>query len=169
MGNVEAELTLWTARVALAACAGRWAIALWPADTSQRHERLARSLWTVGCALLWVHAACAFQFYHHWSHAEALASTARRTYETTGMTWGGGVYFNYALLLIWMVDVLGWWRDQAGYEDRSRPLALAVEALIAFMAFNAAVVFASGAMRWVAVGVFLILAAGAIRRWRCHR
>ena len=47
-----------------------------------------RGLWTTGCLVFWLHVACAFQFVHHWSHAEAFEATARQTLETTGVASG---------------------------------------------------------------------------------
>lgn len=160
MTDTGIELTRWTIWAVLAACAGRWAIALWSADGGRRLEWLARGLWTLGCLLLWAHVACAFQFQHHWSHAEAVASTARRTLETIGIDWGGGIFFNYGLMLIWTVDVAWWWLQPAAYQARPRGLALALHAFLAFMIVNAAVVFESGPIRWITLAAFVVLGAG---------
>ena len=163
MSNAGIELTDWTIRLALLACAGRWALGLW-FPKGRRHERPARGLWTLGCLLLWLHVACAFAFYHHWSHAEALESTALRTRETIGLDWGGGIFFNYALLVVWTADVLWWWIRPTSYRMRPRSLALAVHAFLAFMIFNAAVVFESGATRWVTLAGLVVLAIGRLAR-----
>src|SRR5262249_53268697 len=48
---------------------------------------LARWLNSFGCLAFIAHVVCAFQFYHHWSHAAAYADTARRTGELTGWNW----------------------------------------------------------------------------------
>lgn len=158
------ELTNWTIRLALVACAGCWALGLWFPKDGRRHKRLARGLWTLGCLLLWLHVACAFGFYHHWSHAEALASTAHRTRETIGLDWGGGIFFNYMLMLVWTADVLWWWTRPTSYAMRPRALALAVHGFLAFMILNAAVVFETGATRWVTLAVLAALVIGALAR-----
>jgi hypothetical protein len=166
MSDADIELTRWTIRLALAAVAGRWSIALWLPDQGRRHERLARGLWTLGCVLLWVHVACAFEFHHHWSHAEAVASTAGRTRDTIGIEWGGGIFFNYAMMLVWTADCAWWWLRPLSYRARSPRLALALHGFLAFMIVNAAVVFESGAIRWFAIGGAILLAAGWL--WRRH-
>ena len=54
--------------------------------------------------LLWIHVAIAFRYYHHGSHREAYEQTARETAETVGINWGGGIYFNYLMLVLWAGD-----------------------------------------------------------------
>jgi len=77
-------LTNWTIRLALicyaAVLAGEIA-----APQVARRSWLARLVWTIGCVLFLGHVACAFQFYHHWSHAEAYVNTAERTGEMIGL------------------------------------------------------------------------------------
>jgi hypothetical protein len=164
---MEEELTRWTIRFALLAYAGRIAAGLLSRTPSASRERQARWLWTIGCVLLWIHVGCAFQFYHHWSHAAALAQTARETAETTGIDWGDGIYFNYLLMLLWGADVLWWWTSPASYCSRPRSIAVAFHAFVAFMAFNATIVFEAGAVRYTGiagVGVLIVLAIMAHHR-----
>src|SRR6185295_17486741 len=61
----------------------------------------ARLFWTVGFAAFLVHVACAFHFYHDWSHAKAYDDTARQTAAVTGWNWGGGLYINYLFAMVW--------------------------------------------------------------------
>jgi hypothetical protein len=77
----------------------------------EKRDRAARIAWTVACLSLLAHFACAFHFYHHWSHDTAYRVTARQTAELFGLDWGGGLYLNYALLVGWVADVVWWWRD----------------------------------------------------------
>src|SRR5438876_3113025 len=72
----------------------------------QQSRVLSRWLSSVGCAAFGVHVACAFQFYHNWSHAAAYAETARQTAEFTGWKWGGGIYINYLFALVWLGEVV---------------------------------------------------------------
>jgi hypothetical protein len=121
--------------------------------------RLARGLWTAGCLLFVVHVAAAFHYFHHWSHVEAYHETARQTAEMVGLHWGGGLYFNYLYTLTWAADVAWWWRRGAkDYGQRRRWLSATVDAFMAFMAFNGAVVFGHGATRWVGAAMALLLA-----------
>ncbi|MGH7170719.1 MAG: hypothetical protein ACRELG_10610 [Gemmataceae bacterium] len=159
-------LTRWSVRLALAL----YALALvrrWSSRGRRSSLAAARWLWTVGCLVFLFHVSCAFQFYHHWSHADAYAVTARRTAEVVGWHWGGGLYANYAFMLVWLADVIYWWRGLDLYESRRRVVVWSVRGLLAFVIFNAAIVFADGAMRWVSVGVCLFLLA--FRGWLALR
>ena len=68
-----------------------------------------RAFWTVGSALATAHSAAAFAVFHDWSHDRALIATALQTAAVTGLDWGGGLFFNYAFLLVWGADVMWWW------------------------------------------------------------
>jgi hypothetical protein len=164
MGN---DLTRWTAWLAMAALATSAAVALRARPGQSAAGRgPARWLWTAACGMLWIHVACAFQFQHHWSHAEAYAHTARQTAACTGLDWGGGLYFNYLLMLVWAFDAAWWWVRPRSYHDRPALFGRLVGGFAAFMVFNATVVFGSGPLRWLALGVILGLAVWAIQRRR---
>lgn len=160
MANGEL-LTRWTVRLALILYA--LALALrWSA-----RGRLARMAWTAGCLAFVLHVLCAFHFSHHWSHADAHAVTAQRTADVIGWHWGGGLYANYVFTLIWLADGVSWWCGRRSYESRSRVIEWSVHIFLAFMVFNAAVVFAEGPTRWVSLGVCLLLLA--FRGWLALR
>jgi hypothetical protein len=110
--------------------------------------------------LMAVHIAVVLHVVHEWSHNAAYAHTAQRTLEVTGWKWGGGLYFNYALVTIWGLDVL--WRSVS---PRTIPIAwtASVQAFLIFMMFNATVVF--GPRFWIAIAVpYAILLAAVIRK-----
>src|SRR5689334_14734844 len=44
-----------------------------------------RNCWTAGCWAYLLHVVCAFEFYHHWSHADAYEFTAEQTAEVVGV------------------------------------------------------------------------------------
>lgn len=148
-------LTVWTARVAFLLYAA--GLAAWLTGRS----RLARMAWTCGLSIYLGHVASAFHVHHHWSHAAAYAETARQTAVLFGVRWGGGLYWNYVFTAVWMFDVLWMWRDP----DRPRPrwVVVGIHAFLAFLFFNATVVFGSGAVRWTGVVVFAALAILAMR------
>ena len=123
-------------------------------------ERLSRIAWTIGCAFFLAHVAAAFQFYHGWSHASAYRETARRTAEVFGINWGGGVYFNYVFTGIWIADVAWWWKD---YRRRPGWIPIAVQAFMAFMLFNATVIFATGWTRLMGAAAAVLLLAAWMR------
>ena len=126
--------------------------------------RAFRLLWLAGAGLLLVHLLAAFHFKHEWSHAAAYADTARQTREATGLDWGGGVYLNYLLVLVWLADALG--RLRTNPVAPSHALRRALTGFYAFMWFNAAVVFVRGPMRWVGVAAFGLIAVLAWRKFR---
>jgi hypothetical protein len=151
-------LTRWTVRVAMAlyvtSLATRW-----------RFPQMSRLAWTGGCLAYLTHVACAFEFYHHWSHAEAYAFTARQTAAVVGWDWGGGLYVNYAFTLVWLADAAWWWISVKSYETRPRWIAWTVNGFMGFIAFNATVVFAEGFSRWfgiVACVLFGVIGLGSI-------
>jgi hypothetical protein len=159
-------LVRWTVRLALACYAGAVALRLLPRFSPSR-QAVARWLWTAGCLLYLAHVASAFHFVHGWSHQAAYRETARRTAELFGLSWGGGLYFNYLFTAVWVGDVLYWWRGLARYAARPRWYDALVQAFLAFMAFNGAVVFATGLVRWV--GLVVACTLGVLGCLRCFR
>jgi len=154
-------LTRWTVRLALILYATTVALRL----AAPQHRRAARATWTVGCALFLTHVAAAFHFAHGWSHAHAYTETARQTRDLFGLDWGGGLYFNYFLTLAWAADATYWWAAGLdAYERRPRWVEVTLHTFFAFMAINGAIVFASGATRWVAVAITVGLALIVLTR-----
>jgi hypothetical protein len=141
-------VTLWSVRAA--GLCYVVAIAAW----IRQRPHLARIAWTISLGCYLCHVAAAFGFYHGWSHQAAYRETARQTAALFGMWWGGGLYFNYLFTLVWALDVVWLWR----YRKRPRWIALAVHTFMAFLFFNATVVFASGWIRWSGVLATLALA-----------
>ena len=136
-------LTLWTIRAAAALYVA--SVIAW----ISRRDRSARVTWTLACLLYQAHVGCAFNFYHHWSHSAAYEDTSRRTAQLLGMSWGGGLYFNYIFTVVWILDVIWWWRGVALYRSRPQWMHASVHTFFAFMFFNATVVFATGPVRWL--------------------
>lgn len=151
-GEIITALTVWVAVAAYAA--GSVGLAL--GRGRRAWDRAARLLWTVACLALLAHVACAFHFYHGWSQRAAYLDTARQTFETTGLEWGGGVYLNYLLLAFWTADVAVWWaRGTDSYRRRPLWLGVAWHLFLLFIIFNATVVFTEGPAR--AAGLVLCL------------
>ena len=126
-------------------------------DASHR-GRLARACWTMGCLAYLIHVACAFQYAHHWSHAEAFEHVR----QVGGV--GEGIFVSYLFTLLWTADVIWWWAAPAGYAGRSPWFGRALHGFMAFVIFNATVVFETGPVRWFGVALFVWLAVLLTRR-----
>lgn len=151
-GELLTRITIWAAVAGYAA--GTTALALSGGRASWL--RAARLCWTFACLALLAHVACAFHFYHAWGHEAAYLDTARQTKDVFGLDWGGGLYINYALMAAWVLDVAWWWlRGADSYRRRFWPLTAAWHGFLLFILFNATVVFKSGVVRWVGLGVCL--------------
>ena len=123
-----------------------------------RRERKTRLAWTIGCAALVVHFICAFNFYHAWSHEAAYVDTARQTAEVFAVNWGGGLFINYAVAILWTADVAWWWLAGVGsYRQRPWSLILIWHCFLIFIIFNATVVFEDGLARWIGLLVCLTM------------
>jgi hypothetical protein len=157
--GVGLGITYWTARVAMMLYAAALGVRLWRRERTDAE----RWWWTAGCAVFLVHVAAAFGFVHGWSHAGALAATARQTEAMTGVGSGAGLYLNYFFTLVWTADAAWWWVDRAAYERRARPIEWSVHGFMAFMVLNATVVFGTPATRLVGAGV-VVSAVLLIRR-----
>src|SRR5437879_7659370 len=153
-------LTRWTVRVAVTLYVVALALRVGASATQLWWARLA---WTLGCIAYLLHVACAFQFYHHWSHAAAYEATARRTAEDIGLEWGGGLYANYAFTLVWVIDVCWWWAAPRHYRSRPRWVEWSIQGFLAFILLNATVVFGAGAVRWLGAAACLFLAGLFVR------
>jgi hypothetical protein len=157
------ELIVWTVRVGMicfAAVLAGWASGVCRLQT----VRGMRRLWSIGWGLMLGHFLAAFHFHHGWSHAHAVAETARKTFELIGWEFGGGVYFNYLFLLGWGMDVALWWlgKEQASWYRWVRPILVAY---LVFIALNGVVVFKDGWLRWAGVATTVAIVSLWIRRW----
>jgi hypothetical protein len=162
-------LTLATIWLSLVAYSTSLLVAtIWPLALRTRANP-ARLLWTAGCLAALVHVGLAFHMYHGWSHTAAYVDTARQTRETVGLNWGGGIFFNYAFVLLWIVDSLWWWMSPQQYQARPPWITALFHGFFLFMIFNATVVFGSGPARWwglvICLWALLSLAWQTVR-WR---
>jgi hypothetical protein len=166
---LEEVLTRWTIRVSLLLYAAALAaILLGRARPVLLRE--ARLTWTAGCILLWLHVAAAFHFYHHWSHQAAYQATAQDTAATIGWAFGGGVYFNYVFAVVWTIDVIWWWSTSPqAYCSRACWAGALVHGFLAFMVFNATVIFVAGAPRFIAAAILTGLAILALISYTAQR
>jgi hypothetical protein len=158
------DLTRHTVRVALAyyAAAAWQMLGLRPADwrAETPRGRAARWCWTLAWAAFVVHVGVAFHFYHHWSHAEAVAHVRGRS----GV--GEGVFASYLFTLAWAADVAWWWLRPNAYARRPGWADRALHGFMIFMTFAATVVYEEGVIRWAGLALCgaLVLRFGTLRR-----
>lgn len=158
------EALEWWVRASVWASVLAWAWVM-AVRVRGRVRSSARWIWTLGWVAYLVHALAAFGGFYGWSHARAVAETARQTAEATGLDSGAGIWFNYAFGAVWLADVARWWAvGTARYLQRGGWRRVA-DGFMAFMIFNGTVVFGRGVARWVGVGLFVGLAAW----WLAHR
>jgi hypothetical protein len=119
---------------------------------------LSRRLNTFALGIFLTHVACAFHFYHGWSHSAAYAETARETAKSVGWNWGGGLYFNYLFTLVWAGQAAWSWRNRDERFECPNGVTWAWRGFFLFMMVNGAVVFAHGALRWLGLVLCLMLA-----------
>lgn len=165
--TIRLLLTVWSIRLALLL----WALAviarLHCVGRSLRERdgcwRVVRVMWVTGCLLAVLHVIAVFGYVMHWSHQAAIADTAQRTRQVIGIAFGGGVYFNYLFLFVWTCDATWWcvWPDR--YLRRSWLWDLLAIGYLGFIAFNAAVVFESGIIRWLGLLAACVMAAAGCR------
>ena len=129
-----------------------------------QRRQLARILNSAGCVLFIAHVTSAFHFYHHWSHTAAYAETARQTSEYFGVNWGGGIYFNYVFLGLWLVQVIASWTRPVSPQQGVGWLSWVLRGFVLMMILNGAVIFAHGPMRWLGLLLCVLLVASWRRR-----
>ncbi|MCY2966534.1 MAG: hypothetical protein NT069_23365 [Planctomycetota bacterium] len=127
---------------------------LWGASPQLGRRRAIRMCWIAGCVLLWAHVMAVWCVIHHGSWSKAWDHTAQETAAATGVTTGIGIVFNFLTLGIWTADCLGklnrWRRGVDGY--------------LAFMWFQAAVVFPHSGVRLAGWGATVwLLGLAAVR------
>ncbi len=130
------------------------ALAKWPGRRKSGVWPSAHSLWSLGFVAFLAHLLCAFHFEHEWSHAKALAATAQQTAEVTGTVTGMGLYFNYTFTLVWLGDCVWWRLAKLSHEKRPVWLGGIIHGFMAFMWFNATVIFGAPlgqALGWAAL------------------
>ena len=122
-------------------------------------DRWTRLAWTLGSAALVTHFISAFHFYHSWSQQSAYIETARQTAEVVRVNWGGGLFINYAVAILWIADVTWWWlAGLSAYRRRTWLITVLWHGFLLFIIFNATVVFKDGLTRWI--GLLVCLTVG---------
>lgn len=149
--------------ILVAACyAGRLAIdMLRPGD--ERWQQRARMIWMIGGVSLLMHAAAAFQFQHHWSHAAAWEHTREQTLALTGWNSGHGLYANYAMTAWWLIDASCWMRTLE-LPQRHRGWYSTMMAAFGFLMVNATAVFGPGYWKYIVGALVVLVGIGGMQK-----
>jgi hypothetical protein len=125
--------------------------------TRRFKPKLLRRLWTLGWGIFVIHVSLAFHLVHHWSHDAAWTATKVQG----GL--GAGIYFNYAVLIVWLIEVVWWWLWPVTYLTRSRWKSALIQGFLLFIWFNATVVFAHDYLGIVGALGFIVLFVSFLR------
>ena len=114
-----------------------------------------------------IHVGVAFYLVHEGSWQAAYEHTARATQAATGSNSGAGLWFNLVAIVVWGLDL------RLGRNLPSRPCGLfpsrwdvCCQVYLAFMYFNATVVFGSPPAQLAGGLVCGLLSLLAVVRWR---
>ncbi len=158
-------LTRWTIRLALVCYVFCLAATISRRGAAERpSNEIIRVVWTLGCIFFIAHVLAAFGYYHNFSPQAAYDDTARQTKEQLGFAFGGGIYFSYLFLVLWILDVAWRWLGPA---TRPAWFDWPLHAFMFFIAFNGAIVFEGGVSR--AAGIVACLLLSALLAWRLYR
>lgn len=120
---------------------------------------MTRFTWAFGCVLCLLHIALAFHLGHGWSHEAAWTHT-----KLVG-GYGDGIYVNYAFALVWLADATWLCVAFDSYFARPRWLTWTIQGFLAFVVFNAAVVFGSWGSRKVFALLVLFILLAVLVAW----
>jgi hypothetical protein len=149
VATIRLAVVLYLARLLVAGCRviGR---------VPKRAEVL---LWILGCAMYVIHVLCAFAFAHQWSHDVAFQYTADETQRLFGLRRGEGLWINYLFTLTWIFDAARLTIAFRRKRTTDRKLDIAVHSFMAFIVFNATVVFGPSLYRSLAIPIGLAMYA----------
>lgn len=135
-----------------------WCLGISIATTRSNLEsgRNARIFYTWGCAMCLLHIAVAYHVAHGWSQQAALEHVERAS------GFGEGLYVNYLFAAVWILDATWACVSFESYVCRPRWLNWSIHGFMAFIVFNAAVVFNHGIGRAICAPIFIWF---VIRAW----
>ena len=155
--NFEADVAAWTIRGALICMVLFFAMRISNRKLQGTTLELAKSAWLIGSLLSLLHGLATMAYYHQFQHALAYQDTAQQTEQAIGVAVGIGIWLNYLFIIVWILDAL-WMNGLAkGYFSRLRAFNWMIYGFLGFIAFNGAIVFESGPVRWVGILAILVL------------
>ena len=115
-----------------------------------------RAVWSVGAVALLAHILWTLTAVHHGSLREAYEHTADQTERVMGVRIGEGLYVNFAMLLIWVGDAVAWFAIPSWNRTR-RKIVFPLNAVFAFLFFNATIVFGTPSARWLGLAAITLV------------
>ena len=119
-------------------------------------------LWFCGAMLCAIHMIVALGLRHGWSHQASVEATAAQTAAVYGLYWGGGIYFNYLFVAVWLAESAWWCINPKSFVSRPPVVVSIARAFYLLIIVNAAIVFAAPSRRLA--GAVLVL--GLLWAWR---
>jgi hypothetical protein len=118
--------------------------------------------WAWFCAgiFTWVHVFASYGLIHGWSHASVLKHTGDESYAVIGFRVPWGVYANFIFAGV-LSGYSGWMILKKGRVTWLDPITYF---FLAFIVFNALVIFKAGPIRWIGLLGFAIIASLHLRR-----
>lgn len=132
-----------------------WCLGCGVAFARRSDSPMHRVCWALGSVLLLFHVAVAFHLGHGWSHHAAWEHTR----QSGG--YGDGIFVNYAFALVWLVDAIWVCVSFRSYLARPRWLNWTIHGFLAFVVFNAAVVF-GGTLARIAFTLGFLFPVGTV-------
>ena len=157
---MDAAIIAWTIRIAML-CFVVSIIGFTLSRYDRPHSVATRILWSLGFVSCLLHMLAAFHFHYQWSHAAAVAETARQTREAIGIEVGFGVFFNYLFLACWGMDAAWLWLAPRDLQIRAERVRFVWLCYLVFIAFNGTIVFKAGWIRAAGIAACTML-VGAI-------
>lgn len=153
----------WTVRLAVVLYLARlWILVGKCSKATIPPSRLECCLWTGALAAYLIHVLLAFHVVHNWSHRQAWLHTAAETQRMTGIYRGDGVWVNYVFTLLWSADAVRLWIARRRDKVTAYGPKLLWHAFIAFIVFNATVIFGPPMYRWLVVPVGIVFTVRAV-------
>jgi hypothetical protein len=104
--------------------------------------------------MLVIHIGFAFHEHHGWSHAAAERHVADDTAATVGIRWGGGIYFNHAMVVLWGVSIVHRGLARQPSSRLAGRLQRLIDIYVALMWASATILFGSTGFRWLGIAGF---------------
>ncbi|MFN7874657.1 MAG: hypothetical protein ACK5PB_05025 [Pirellula sp.] len=116
-------------------------------------ERAYQWIWFFTGIFTWTHVLASYGLIHNWSHANVLQHTGEESYAVIGIRVPWGVYANFVFAGV-LSGYSGWMilrNRRASWADSI------VFLFLAFIVFNALVIFKTGPIRWIGLIGFVAL------------